>query len=147
MAHRGKGDQMTGYPPHDANLARLQGMRERADQWRRARPDRIVVEGHLDATTCIGIRRAVDTDRGTLARLAALDGVSLRSGETLIAEVEGEPQAAIHVASGATFADPFRPTADLVELLSLRAARLSDGPVAHRRLRLALLRLGRSRSA
>ena len=31
---------------------------------------------------------------------------------------------AISVASGATIADPFRPTAELVELLSLRARRL-----------------------
>jgi hypothetical protein len=53
----------------------------------------------------------------------------------LMAEVGDEALGAIEVATGATIADPFRPTAELVELLSLRAARLRGGS-DRRRLRL-----------
>jgi hypothetical protein len=54
----------------------------------------------------------------------------------LIAEVDGEPRAAIHVASGETIADPFRPSTELVELLRLRAARLREPAPAARGPRL-----------
>jgi hypothetical protein len=89
----------------------------------------------------IAIRRATESDRPALERLAALDSAPAPTGEVLIAEVGDEPQAAIEVASGATIADPFRPTAHLVELLGLRVARLRQGTGSPRRLRL------RSRSA
>jgi hypothetical protein len=49
-------------------------------------------------------------------------------GDVLIADVEGEPHAAIEIATGATIADPFEPTAHLVDLLGVRAERLADGP-------------------
>jgi len=84
----------------------------------------------------IAIRRATEADRAALERRAALDSAPTSSGEVLLAEVGGEPQAAIEIASGATIADPFRPTAYLIELLSLRAARLREGTVSPRRLRL-----------
>jgi len=84
----------------------------------------------------ISIRRATETDRGALERLAALDSAPIPSGEILIAEVDGEPQAAIEIAGGTTVADPFRPTAELIELLGLRAARLREGAPSPRRLRL-----------
>src|SRR5919201_484292 len=38
------------------------------------------------------------------------------------------PAEAIAIATGATIADPFEPTAHLVELLGVRAERLADGP-------------------
>jgi hypothetical protein len=60
------------------------------------------------------------------------------SGEILVAEVAGELQAAIEVASGAAIADPFRPTAHLVELLYLRAARLRAPTRSRRRFGLRL---------
>ena len=41
-----------------------------------------------------------------------------------MAEVEGEPWAAIELESGEVLADPFHPTADLAEMLRLRAARI-----------------------
>jgi hypothetical protein len=133
---------------HQANLARVDELRDRADRWRQAHPDRSVATGtrtHVPAEQSIAIRRATEADHSVLASLAALEGVRLRSGDMLIAEVQDEPRAAIHIASGATIADPFRPTADLIELLTLRAVRLSSGTVLQRRLRL-LWRL-RSRSA
>src|SRR5215218_2597424 len=77
-----------------------------------------------DLTNDISARRATGEDRVDLENLAALDSARALTGEILIAAVADEPQAAIEVATGATVADPFRPTAHLVELLELRAARL-----------------------
>ena len=78
----------------------------------------------------VTIRRAADADRRALERLAALDSARPPVGETLVAEAGGEQQAAIEVATGAVVADPFRPTAHLVELLELRAAGLRLGSAA-----------------
>lgn len=72
----------------------------------------------------ITIRTAGPADERMLDRLAALDSALRPSGWMLLAEVEGEPWAAVDVGSGAVIADPFRPTADLVALLRLRATRL-----------------------
>lgn len=121
---------MTGYLPHDANIARLDDLRVRAAAYRGSHrvpspaPERSQL---LDVAACIAIRRATEADALVLQRLAALDGGRpVGDGEMLIAEVGGEPQAAIDVASGAAIADPFRPTGALVELLSLRATRLRE---------------------
>ena len=59
-------------------------------------------------------------------RLAYLDSRRPLRGEVLVAFVDGEPLAAISLADGAVAADPFRRTADVVELLRLRA-QLNDG--------------------
>ena len=113
---------MTGHLTQDTNLARLQDLRNRADERRSARHMNSTREDtHMHATESIAIRRATNADRVTVERLAALDSAETPSGEILIAEVGDEPQAAIQVATGATIADPFRRTADLVELLRLRA--------------------------
>ena len=112
---------MTGYLTHDANLARLQDMRRAAERRSAARAKPTREETHTQATECITIRHASGTDRVAVERLAALDSAEAPSGELLIAEVGDEPQAAIEIATGATIADPFRRTADLVELLALRA--------------------------
>jgi hypothetical protein len=91
-------------------------------------------------TAQIAIRRATESDRPTLHRLAALDSSRTPSGEVLIAEVDGEPQAAIEIAGGAVVADPFRPTAHVVELLGLRAARMRRPAESRLRLRLRAYR-------
>lgn len=70
------------------------------------------------------VRLAGPADRPALERLAGRDSASVPDGETMIAVVDGEVRAAIAVACGAVIADPFRPTAELVELLRLRAAQL-----------------------
>jgi hypothetical protein len=85
----------------------------------------------------IAIRRATHSDRTVIERLAALDSSPAPSGEILIAEVGAEPQAAIEIATGATVADPFRPTAHVVELLGLRATLLRGGARTRRRPHLA----------
>jgi hypothetical protein len=84
------------------------------------------------------IRRADVTDAGALVRLAALDSSSPPTGNTLLAEVGDEVWAAVEIGSGAAIADPFRPSADLVELLRMRAG-LARGEKAERRTLARLL--------
>ena len=66
------------------------------------------------------IRRADAADAGALVRLAALDSSYPPTGATLLAEVGGELWAAVEIETGATIADPFRPSAELVDLLRLQ---------------------------
>jgi len=82
----------------------------------------------------IAIRRASPADRAALERLAAIDCAVPPAGEVLIAQVSGEPQAAIEITTGTAIADPFRPTAQLVELLGVRADQLRQEASARRRL-------------
>lgn len=69
----------------------------------------------------IVIRRATDADAGTLADLAILDSRAPLTGPALIAEIDGAVVAALDTADGSVAADPFAPTAELVELLRLHA--------------------------
>jgi hypothetical protein len=70
----------------------------------------------------VTVRRATDGDAAALVRLAALDSANVLPGPVLVAEVDGTPMAAISLADGRVVADPFERTADLVELLRVRAA-------------------------
>ena len=70
------------------------------------------------------IRLAVTADEQALRRLAQLDSARPLSGEKLLAEHAGSLVAAVSMDDGSTIADPFRTTADTVELLRLRAAQL-----------------------
>ena len=70
------------------------------------------------------IRRANPGDAAALRRLAEIDGARPLAGEILIALEGREPLAALSRADGRVLADPFRATADLVELLELRSAQL-----------------------
>ena len=93
----------------------------------------------MTTATAVTIRPAVESDRDALDRLAALDSARPLMGDVLVAEVEGEHLAAIEMASARAIADPFRPTADLVALLSGRvdAMRRSERR-PRRRVRFAL---------
>ena len=64
------------------------------------------------------------TDEQTLRRLAALDSTRPLQGRALLAEVDGRPVAAIGLTDGRVVADPFEKTADVVELLKVRAQRM-----------------------
>ena len=75
----------------------------------------------MNRTDSLTIRRVDAHDAPALWRLAALDGTSIPAGALLVAEVDGEPWAAVEVSTGAAVADPFRPTADVVELLRFHA--------------------------
>jgi hypothetical protein len=82
-------------------------------------------------TDTIVIRRAGAADARVLARIAALDSARIPSADSLIAELGGLAVAALDLADGHVVADPFAPTADVVELLRLRASRVR-GPHAGR---------------
>ncbi|MCW2986630.1 MAG: hypothetical protein JWR63_4200, partial [Conexibacter sp.] len=76
-------------------------------------------------TAGVTIRPAFPDDAHALARLAALDSSRLPTGPLLLAEIDGEPWAAVALRNGRAIADPFRPTAALVDLLRRRAAQLA----------------------
>lgn len=79
----------------------------------------------LSPSPGVTIRPAFPDDAPALARLAALDSQRVPAGQLLLAEIDGEPWAAIALETSRVFADPFRPTAGLVELLRRRAAQLA----------------------
>jgi hypothetical protein len=72
----------------------------------------------------ITIRPAGSADARSLERLAERDSARLPDDEFLLAEVGGEPRAAIALASGAVIADPFRRTLELADLLRSRRSLL-----------------------
>jgi hypothetical protein len=70
----------------------------------------------------ITIRPAYADDQVSLARLAALDSADgVPPTPLLIAEVDGELRAALSLRDRTAIADPFYPTADIVELLHAHA--------------------------
>jgi hypothetical protein len=95
-----------------------------------------------DATVVIRVATPADLD--DLRRLAALDSARALLGTVLVAQSDGEIRAAYSVDEARAVADPFVPTAGLVELLKARTALLRGeraGPArARRRLRLATAR-------
>jgi hypothetical protein len=72
------------------------------------------------------IRAARGSDGPALDRLAVLDSSVVPAGELLVAEADGAIVAARSIATGAAIADPFRPTADVLALLAVRATTISD---------------------
>ena len=76
--------------------------------------------------TNITVRSAVASDLSALARLAELDSATPPRGPALIAEADSRMLAALPLGSGRPIADPFEPTAEIVALLQLRAAQLSE---------------------
>jgi hypothetical protein len=87
----------------------------------------------------IQIRAARPEDTDALRRLAVLDSAAALDGDVLIATVDGQLRAALATSDGRAIADPFSPTADLVELLRTRA-RLMGVRGGSRRRRLSLRR-------
>ena len=72
----------------------------------------------------LNIRTAGPEDERAIERLALLDDSRRPRGELLVAEAGGELVAALPVHGGRAVADPFRPSAQVVELLALRARQL-----------------------
>ncbi|HTU96335.1 MAG TPA: hypothetical protein VMF14_10885 [Solirubrobacteraceae bacterium] len=81
----------------------------------------------------ITIRPGYADDHTALVRLAALDSAAVPAEPLLVAEVDGELSAALSVADGASIADPFRPTGDIVALLRAHAAAATPAPRTRRR--------------
>ncbi len=72
-------------------------------------------------TPTISIRAATNGDGPALARLAALDSAPVPFGPVLLAEVDGQPRAALSIHDDRVIGDPFTRTVDLVELLRVHA--------------------------
>jgi hypothetical protein len=140
--------KMNTHLTHEANLARLDDLRHAGGRRAAHRELTPAPEPAQYDGAAIAIRCATPADAGAIRRLAALDSTSVPSGDMLLAVVDGELRAAIEVASGTTIADPFHRTADVVDLIAVRAARLradavrSSKPAVRRRLP----RLARARS-
>jgi hypothetical protein len=81
----------------------------------------------------VTVRVATAQDARALDRLAQLDSARPPAGPTLVAEVDAELVAAVPILGGRPVADPFRPTAQLVTLLELRAAHLTGADRPRRR--------------
>jgi hypothetical protein len=62
--------------------------------------------------------------REELERLAALSERPVRTGDWLVADVDGTAVAAVSLEDGTTVYDPFKPTRQLVSLLELRRKQL-----------------------
>jgi hypothetical protein len=76
----------------------------------------------LTTAPSVLIRAARGSDGPALEALAGLDSATVPAGGLLVAEADGELVAALGP-GGERIADPFRPTADVIALLELRAGR------------------------
>ena len=85
----------------------------------------------------ITIRFSTEADRKRILVLAELDGGAAPQGDALLAEADGRLVAAVGVADGASVADPFVLTGDVLDVLKLRAEQerertLGRGPLLGR---------------
>ena len=78
-------------------------------------------------STDVSIRLAQAADMPSLRRVAERDSRPLPIGDMLVAEAQGDVQAALSLQTGEVVADPFRPTAGMVELLRIRARQFDRG--------------------
>ena len=93
----------------------------------------------MNTLDSITVRLATSDDRAAVARLADRDTRPAPAEPRLVAERDGEIQAVLSLVDGSVVADPFRGTADLVELLRCQA-RLLRWPSENRRRRRVVLR-------
>ena len=100
------------------------GPRSSSKQWARANVR--AVQAPQEIARKVTVRLAEPRDERELRLLAALDSTRLPSGELLVGEMGGAVQAAVPVAGGRAIANPFVRTAELVNLLELRAKQLRE---------------------
>ena len=93
-----------------------------------------------DRMASVTVRRFAERDIEAIQRLAALDEKPIPSGGVLVAEQAGQLVAALPLDGSQPLADPFKPTADVVELLRVSARQLREASGAPRHSRHALLR-------
>ena len=72
-------------------------------------------------TDAITITHSTEADSQDVWRLALLDDRRAPAGPALLAYVDGELRAAVGLVDGRAIADPFHPTAELVEMLRFQA--------------------------
>jgi hypothetical protein len=80
------------------------------------------------------VREATDHDAYALTHLAAVDSADPLPGRVLVAEIDGRPVAALSMTTSTVVADPFRRTADIVQMLKVRAAQMRGERVSRRGL-------------
>lgn len=86
----------------------------------------------------ITIRRARLDETQLLRDLAGLDSSPrVPAGDVLLAELDGKAVAAVSMTDGTRVADPFLPTAHVVQMLDVRARALSGAPGYGRTMRSA----------
>jgi hypothetical protein len=84
----------------------------------------------LNINQHVTIRFSGPHDAAKIERLAQLDGARPPRLRLLVAEIAGEPRAALPIDGGAAVADPFRHTLDRTlagQCLALRSVRRADG--------------------
>jgi hypothetical protein len=81
----------------------------------------------------VTIRAAYPDDAPALWRLAALDSASVPAEPLLVAETDGQLRVAVSMSDLNAIADPFVPTAHVVEMLRDHIARTADEPFRQRR--------------
>ena len=79
------------------------------------------------------LRTATAADTAALATLAALDSRSVPAAPQLVAVDGDQLIAAVSARDGASIADPFVRSADVVEILRRRARQLAEKPRSSRR--------------
>jgi hypothetical protein len=100
-----------------------------------------------ESTPAVTIRQLGMLDDAAVSRIAELDTVRAPRGELLGAELDGRLVAVVSTTTGEVAADPFRRTAEIVEMLKRHAANANGGPARpHRRLA-SFLRPGRGAHA
>jgi hypothetical protein len=70
------------------------------------------------------VRLATQADRSAVTRLAELEQTSTPAEPLLLGVVMQRPVAVLSLRDGRVIADPFTPTADVIELLTLRSRQL-----------------------
>jgi len=93
----------------------------------------------------ITIRLACPSDREALRTLAERDSRVLPAGAMLVAVIDDVIRAAVPIAAGEPIADPFRPSEELIGLLSARAEQLRGRGGSGFRARLGRALGGRSK--
>ncbi len=93
----------------------------------------------MTSPASLSLRHATAADSGAVAYLSELDEAERLTGSVLLAFAGDRPVAAMSLDDGRTVADPFTPTANVVDLLRVRARQ--ERSVAPRRLGLGRLRL------
>lgn len=82
----------------------------------------------------ITIRMAYPDDSPALRRLAELDSAAVPQEPLIVAEVDGEIQVAVSMSDLSAIADPFVPTAHVVDLVRGHVRQTVRMPAARRRL-------------
>ena len=106
-----------------------------------------MTETNANVSPEVTIRRLGMLDDVAVSRVAELDSVRAPRGELFGAELDGRLVAVVSATTGEVAADPFKRTAEIVEMLRRHAAGANGGPARpHRRLA-SFLRAGRGAHA